>query len=236
MKILFITNRFPVPPNRGDRVRTYNIARVLSLRHDLTLVSFVDEPIESSNMREARGIFKEMHLIKTKPLVAALQTLCSLPTMMPLQVSYYASNEFETVINNLPTYDLSYTFHLRLAPYGVLSDAKYKILDMTDAVSGFMLNLYKHGPLWHKPIGYIEHARTRSYENNVAVKFNESWVVSAVEKETLVNSGCPGTINIIPNGVNEALLSFEKRYLQGNNIVFVGYMGVESVDAAEVFL
>ena len=39
LRILFLTSRFPFPPLRGDQVRAYHQIRVLSRRHDVTLLA-----------------------------------------------------------------------------------------------------------------------------------------------------------------------------------------------------
>lgn len=42
MRILYLAPRFPFPPNRGDRLTGYHFIRVMSRRHRVTLLSFVD--------------------------------------------------------------------------------------------------------------------------------------------------------------------------------------------------
>ena len=48
MNTLFLVSRFPYPPNRGDRVRALNLARVLSREHEVHLLSFVESEEERS--------------------------------------------------------------------------------------------------------------------------------------------------------------------------------------------
>ena len=43
MEILFLAHRAPFPPNRGDRIRSYNILKYLAARATVHLVAFVDE-------------------------------------------------------------------------------------------------------------------------------------------------------------------------------------------------
>lgn len=44
MKILFLTHRYPHPPNRGDRIRSFHLLEYMSERGEVTLVTFFDEP------------------------------------------------------------------------------------------------------------------------------------------------------------------------------------------------
>ena len=37
MKILFLTHRVPYPPNKGDKLRAFNILKHLSMKHSIYL-------------------------------------------------------------------------------------------------------------------------------------------------------------------------------------------------------
>ena len=41
MKILCLTPRLPFPPDRGDRLRAFNILKRLGSEHELHLLSFI---------------------------------------------------------------------------------------------------------------------------------------------------------------------------------------------------
>ncbi len=45
MRILFLTHRVPYPPDKGDRIRSYNIIKFLARNHDLSLMSVSHEPV-----------------------------------------------------------------------------------------------------------------------------------------------------------------------------------------------
>lgn len=44
-RVLFITHRFPAPPDKGDRIRTYHLIRFLGARCRLDVAALADEPI-----------------------------------------------------------------------------------------------------------------------------------------------------------------------------------------------
>ena len=43
--ILYITHRTPFPPDKGDRIRTFNVLRFLSEQADVHLACLADEPV-----------------------------------------------------------------------------------------------------------------------------------------------------------------------------------------------
>ena len=57
MNILFVANRFPYPPFRGDKLKIYNLTRRLAQKHNLFLVTFYEERSELNYLKEihARG-------------------------------------------------------------------------------------------------------------------------------------------------------------------------------------
>ena len=44
--ILFLAHRVPFPPDRGDKIRAFNIIRYLSERKRVHLVAFADDPAD----------------------------------------------------------------------------------------------------------------------------------------------------------------------------------------------
>ena len=63
MKILFLSRWFPFPTNNGSKLRIYNLLRGLSQLHDVTLLSFADQPNVSPEAPEVRSICKEVHVV-----------------------------------------------------------------------------------------------------------------------------------------------------------------------------
>ncbi len=49
--VLFLTHRVPYPPNRGDRIRTFNFLRHMATQADVWLASFADEPVSDSTWK-----------------------------------------------------------------------------------------------------------------------------------------------------------------------------------------
>lgn len=52
MRILFLSRWFPYPPNNGSKIRIYNLINGLSKHHDVTLLSFADQPANTIEMRK----------------------------------------------------------------------------------------------------------------------------------------------------------------------------------------
>ena len=63
MKILFLSRWFPFPANNGSKLRIYNLLRGLNQVHDVTLLSFADQPNVSPEAPELQSICKDVHIV-----------------------------------------------------------------------------------------------------------------------------------------------------------------------------
>ncbi len=79
-KILYITHRVPWPPDRGDRIRTWNVLKYLATRADVDLVCLADEPVTVATMIELRKVTHRLAVIPhagKKRYIAGLYSLLS---------------------------------------------------------------------------------------------------------------------------------------------------------------
>ncbi len=63
MKILFLSRWFPYPANNGSKLRITALLRGLSKHHDVTLLSFGDQPDVSPDAPELRSICSDIHVV-----------------------------------------------------------------------------------------------------------------------------------------------------------------------------
>lgn len=63
MKILFLSRWFPYPTNNGSKLRIYNLLRGLSKHHDVTLLSFADQPEVRPEAPEVKSICTDVQVI-----------------------------------------------------------------------------------------------------------------------------------------------------------------------------
>jgi len=240
MKILFITPRFPYPPNRGDRLRYYNFAKVLSKHHELHLAAFIQSKDEINNTDKISGIFGRIGTVLLKPWESYRNMLLGLFSGLPLQVSYFRSKKMHYRIEKMMSeekYDAVYVFHLRMAPYGINLKGLFKILDLTDAVSLFLLRMANHKRALFKQILLRESKNIRKYEDKIMKLFDECWIISDADKQALGINGGGSNIYVVPNGIDaEYFKPGSMPADKGANIIFVGYMGQESLATIIYFL
>src|SRR5262245_42440457 len=137
LKILFLTHRFPFPPDRGDRIRAHRILRYLAERHRVSLaaaVADVPRPAQLDGVRDVCTTIDVGRLGSGRWAVAA----GSLATTRPLTVPLFDSPPLRAQIaRRLATerFDLIFVYTAAMAPY-VLGEARVpKVIDFVDADS-----------------------------------------------------------------------------------------------------
>ena len=54
MRILLLTHRMPFPPDRGDKIRSFNLLAYLSRRHEVYLASLLDDSRDLVHIPQVR--------------------------------------------------------------------------------------------------------------------------------------------------------------------------------------
>ena len=167
MRILFLTARLPWPPNRGDRLTSYELLRSFSRRHHVDPLSFADgsEPSGSeSRLRELCGEVETVHLARPRSWGQAWFGLLS---TTPSQVAYYRSREMTRRASSRiasGTYDVVFTQLVRMAPHALGTPHPRHVLFLADALG---LALERSGPFqpaWKRPGVRWEARRVGAFE------------------------------------------------------------------------
>src|SRR5277367_830879 len=62
-KLLFLAHRVPYPPDKGDRIRTYQMLRWLSQRASVSLACLADEPVDPQALAVLNGLADRVSII-----------------------------------------------------------------------------------------------------------------------------------------------------------------------------
>ena len=87
--VLFLAHRLPYPPNKGDKIHTYQVLKTLAARHRVLLGTFIDDPDDEQHLPTVRSMCAELHVSRLSPRKAKLKALKGLATGAPLTVTFY---------------------------------------------------------------------------------------------------------------------------------------------------
>jgi polysaccharide biosynthesis protein PslH len=66
--LLLLAQRFPYPPDKGDKIRSYNIVRHFAETHDIYLGTCIDDPSDVQHIETLRVMVRELHVEHISPL------------------------------------------------------------------------------------------------------------------------------------------------------------------------
>ena len=242
VKILFVANRMPYPPYRGDKLKIYNLATELSANHELHLITIAEnqEDLDSISALQ-KPLFTSIQYVYRPKWRSALSAALGLFSKRPIQVSYFRSKAFAQKLKQLLNdhdFDAIHVQHLRMAQYFEEGAPSNAILDLPDAFSLYWKRreLAAKNPL-DKAFRSLEFSRLAQYEKWMLPKFPQSLVCSAEDRDYLINAGI-SNVDVLPNGVN--LKSFSPQGSDAiikNRILFTGNMDyAPNVDAVQYFV
>lgn len=226
MRILFVCHRFPYPPNRGGRIRPFNMIRHLSATHEVTVAALTRSTRELEGVAGLKRHCAKVLTAHVGPLASGLRMLARLPTATPSSFGFFHSPQLAALIRSeveTGSYDLALGHCSSIAPY-LTSAPLTKILDFGDMDSQKWLAYADRKPL---PIalGYrLEGYKLERRERELAACFDLCLCTTAAELATLRGLGTARSSDYVVNGVDADYFTPATQPYDRDLICFLGRM------------
>jgi sugar transferase (PEP-CTERM/EpsH1 system associated) len=224
MNILFLSPTFPLPVTRGDKLRIFNQIKYLSLRHKITLLSFISRN-EMQYVDEMNKYCSHIKLVKYGIILPKLNMLMNVfsfkTSLIGLFQSYAMERELSALLKK-EKFDVLHVSTIKMVPYVLKYSNIPKLLDMIDSYSLNMKNRLKTDLLFKKPFIFWEFLKAAFNEKKILTIFKYIVVCSERDRARLL---CPDKTFLIPNGVDTDYFYYSKLENRNYNLVFVGNMG-----------
>lgn len=242
MHLIFLTSRIPYPPNRGDRLRTYQFLRLFAREHAVTLVSFIAHQKERLLAEELAQYCKEIHLIYLPAWKSSASVAQNVWRDLPFQTLYYRSRQMAQTVDNLlllNSFDMAYVHLFRMAPYLMDHPELYRILDLTDLISFEIRSSLPYQTTPWRTLYRLEEPRIARYEQRVASHFNEVWFISKRDRDLFAKGRQQAHLQVVPSAIDENFFlidgasSADDASSDASRLLFVGHLDVKhNIDAA----
>jgi len=93
--LLLLTHRLPYPPNKGDKIRSYQILKHLSVQHQVYLATFIDDPRDVAYVNSVRNLCADVYVVRLRPRLAKVKCLSGLLRGLPLTLTYYEHSSMQ---------------------------------------------------------------------------------------------------------------------------------------------
>ena len=194
--LLFLAHRLPFPPNKGDKVRSYNLLRYLAARHRVFLGTFVDDPDDEQHVPAVRKLCAEVHAPRLHPRRARIGSLQGLLRAEPLTLSYYRDASMTRWVQRMLAHepmDAALVFSSSMAQYAASFPGPV-LMDFVDVDSAKWTG-YASTHRWPLSWIYGREGRTLlAYEREVAANASHSFFASEREA-TLFRGLAPESAN-----------------------------------------
>jgi len=241
MKILFLTPRLPYPPYRGDKLKVWNLISQLSRKHEIVLVTFIQQKSERQLISNVKENCASVHTVYKPSWRSFLSCIKAIPSSKPFQVAYFESRAMKRLIERLVDDikpDIIHTHLIRMAQFAAPLGGSAKVLDMTDAVSLYLGRFRdaQKNPLLRWVIG-TEFKRMIGYEK-IIDRFDNSLVCSWTDQAFLKQRLPDAHIGILENGIDlGTFVSNDSVRFEPHRIIFTGNLGYyPNADAASHFV
>jgi glycosyltransferase involved in cell wall biosynthesis len=120
VKILYIAHRIPYPPNKGDKIRSFNELKYLSTNHEIHLACLADDPKDLEYSEDLKKYCKTVNVIPINPRLAKFRSIFYLLSRKPLSVPYFYSSRLQDSVDQLLStdhYDVIFCFSSSMAEY-----------------------------------------------------------------------------------------------------------------------
>jgi polysaccharide biosynthesis protein PslH len=229
LNILIITPRIPYPPYRGDKLKIFNLAKVLSIKNSVKIVSFHNSVKDFSLIEELKKHKLEIITVKHSLFNSLVGIFSALFINIPFQVAFFKSKKMFVLLENITKnekFDVIYFHLIRSAQYldSTESNTAIKILDFTDAVSLYLSRYVEviKNPL-RKFLVKIELRRIKEYES-IANKFHTLFVCSDKDRNFISEHHKKLNIQILNNGIDVDSFIPDDTKFNPNRIIFTGNM------------
>jgi len=239
MRIFFICRRVPFPPDRGDKIATFNQIRHLSTRHDVHVFCLGDGSRDLKNISGLRDYAKSVTAAPVSGLMITLRALKALVTGQTLSVAALNAPKLHAAIQRKFAElhpDLVIVYSCNVAQYAEHLSRVPRIMQFGDLDSLKWRQYAERSRLPLRWIYALEEERLLAYERYIANNFSHALVHTETERRDF-HRLVPGVpVTRVGNGVDLDYFRSTGAAKQPGSMVFTGVMDYRpNVDAVVWF-
>ncbi len=244
--VLILTHRIPYPPNKGDKIRSWNLIKFLAQKFRVHLGCFIDDPEDKAHVEQVKAVCGDTHFSELNPTTARIKSLSAFFSQRPLSLDYYQDERMQQWVDQtIAGHDIRriIVFSGAMTQFVTQYESAMRIIDFVDIDSQKWKQYAKNSAPPVNMVYSYEARKLLEYERQVASTFDVSLFVSETEA-TAFQQLAPESADKVGyylNGVDADYFSPEREYpnpySQGQEVmVFTGVMDyMPNVDAVDWF-
>ncbi|MBL8748923.1 MAG: TIGR03087 family PEP-CTERM/XrtA system glycosyltransferase [Planctomycetes bacterium] len=241
-EVVFLCQRVPWPPDRGDRITTWHfLQHLLERGARVRLGTFQEEERDAEGVAFLAGRCAEVEAPRLSRRQRRITSLRGLLSGEALTLPFFRDRRLQRAVDRWTadgTTDLIHVYSSSMAQYALGSPARAKIMQFAELDSDKWAQYASASRGLGRWIYAREATKLLRFEDRVARTFTRSLVVSEVERR-LFAARIPGVVpDVMPNGVDvEHFTSSGDGERHPHTAIFTGVMDYEpNVDGVTWFV
>jgi sugar transferase (PEP-CTERM/EpsH1 system associated) len=239
MRVLFLAQRVPYPPNRGDKIATYHYVRHLARRHDVAVACLADGPADLANVAGLAPLMHSIDAVVCSPVRRRIRALAALAGSRPLTVAYFDEPELRARVRArlaAERFDVALVYGSGVAQYVENCHDLPRVIQFSDLDS---LKWEQYAAACRAPKRWVYQTETRrlaAYERRLATTFTRSLVCADRERDEF-HRRMPGVpVEVVRNGVDLNRFRPVASGREPHHLLFTGVMNyLPNVDGVTWF-
>jgi sugar transferase (PEP-CTERM/EpsH1 system associated) len=224
VKILFLSQRVPFPPNRGDKITTWRLVERLARKHEVTIMAFAHDEADMEGAEALRAKGFETIAI---PIDVRRQKFKALPRMLgdtPMTLAVFGSPQMQSAVSErMQEMDAAYAYSSAMGAF-LLPQTKPWVMHFAELDSDKWLQ-YAERHRW--PLSQIYRREWRlleKFEAKVADATSQNVFCTPLEQR-IFQDRIPGRPSmVLRNGVDLEHFSPRPSEAEPEHMVFTGVM------------
>ena len=237
MRILYLTHRIPFPPNKGDKIRSFNILKFLSLGNEVHLGALIDDRSDKKYVPNLLSLAESVTYDIINPFIKKAVSAFLLLNKSTISVGYFYSKRLQRSIDSLMEkiqFDVVLCSSSPMAEYifkskSIINNQQKKLLrvmDLIDVDSKKWLSYSEHNVGFKRWIYIREAQRLSAYEKRVAEEFDHVLLVSENEKKQFSKMVSTNNVTAVCNGVDLNYFSPDFKGILNKNGPIITFTGI----------
>jgi len=225
VRILFLSQRVPYPPNRGDKITTWRLIERMRRQHEVRCVAFSHGEADE----EGAAALREMGIaLRTVPYHDRAAKLRSLPLLLgsrPLTLGVYGSRELQTIVDEeIEGSALAYAYSSSMGAFLEPHSGTRRVMHFGELDSD---KWRQYSQRTKPPMSWIYAREARTlleFERRIAGAFDENVVCTELERRVF-QAAIPGApCMVLQNGVDLEYFHPRHNQPQTAQLAFTGVM------------
>jgi len=236
--ILFLAHRFPHPPDKGDRIRSFHLLKWFAARGRAHLATLAHEPVDPRSLEILRDLCATVSVHQITPWGRRARSAWSLARGRSATEGAFQSPSLARALDDWASrtpFKLAVASSSGMVPY--LRRASLRtvpaLVDLVDVDSQKWLDYASHGRGPIRWLHHLEAVRLRRLERAIPSWATGALLVSRAERDLFSSFQDATGVHVVENGVDlESLTPREGAIEEPGSCVFVGALDYRpNVDA-----